>query len=197
MSKLRGPEIWPKKEKKMNKTKNMTKTIVGSALLIALTVVFTFISNNVQIVPGVGINLSLITIALAGILYGWKSGLLVGLVNGAIVMIGAAFFFAANPYATPFICLLKSGLAGLISALLFAVISKKNVHVAVFVSCIVVPLINTGIFMGASYLFFPKEFFLAYCIPSIWNFLLEIGISIILSPSVYYIIKVVEKRYEK
>lgn len=181
----------------MNKTKNTTKTIVGSALLIALTVVFTFISNNVQIVPGVGINLSLITIALAGILYGWKSGLLVGLVNGAIVMIGAAFFFAANPYATPFICLLKSGLAGLISALLFAVISKKNVHVAVFVSCIVVPLINTGIFMGASYLFFPKEFFLAYCIPSIWNFLLEIGISIILSPSVYYIIKVVEKRYEK
>lgn len=178
----------------MNSLKNTIKIIVGSALLIALTVVFTFISNNVQIIPGVGINLSLMTIALAAILYGWKSGLLVGLANGAIVMIGAALFFAANPYATPVICLLKSGLAGVISALLFNLISKKNKHVAVFVSCLIVPLVNTGIFMLSSYIFFPKEFFMAYCIPSIWNFLLEIGIGIILSPSVYYIIKTIEKR---
>ena len=181
----------------MNTNKKMTKMIVTNALLIALTVVFTFISNNVQIVPGVGINLSLITIALAAILYGWKSGLIVGAVNGGIVMIGAAFFFAANPVATPFICLIKSGLAGVISALLFKFISRKNENIAVYVASIIVPLVNTGVFMLTSYMFFPTEFFLAYCIPSIWNFLLEIAISIFLSPTIYYVFKIFEKRHAK
>lgn len=178
----------------MNKNKTV-RLIVANALLVALTVVFTFISNNVQIVPGVGINLSLITIALAAILYGWKSAMIVGAINGIVVMVGAAFFFNANPVATPFICLIKSSLAGIVSALLFNLISKKNEHIAVYVASIIVPLINTLIFMGLSYLFFPTEFFLAYCIPSIWNFLLEIAISIFLSPAVYYIVKVYRKNH--
>ena len=181
----------------MNNNKIMTKMIVTNALLIALTVVFTFISNNVQIVPGVGINLSLITIALAAILYGWKSGFVVGLVNGGIVLIGASFFMAANPIATPFICFIKSGIAGLISALLFKLLENRNRHVAVYLSCLIVPLLNTGLFMLSTYLFFPKEFFLSYCIPSIWNFLLEIAISIFLAPTCYYILKIFEKKFAK
>lgn len=178
-------------------TKKMTKFIVTNALLIALTVVFTLISNYVQILPGVAINLSLVTIALAAILYGWKSGFLVGCVNGGIVMIGASIFFSVNPIATPFICLLKSGLAGVVCALLFKLISKKNEYVAVFASSLMVPLINTGLFMLSTYLFFPKEFFFAYCIPSVWNFILEIVLSVLLAPAVYYILKVFEKRFAK
>ena len=103
----------------MNK-RNVTRFIVGNALLIALTVVFSLI--NIPIVPGVSLNLSLVTIALVAIIYGWKSGLVVGAVNGALMIISAGVFLAENPVATVFVCILKTGLAGVVSALLFKVI---------------------------------------------------------------------------
>ena len=34
-----------------------------------------------------------------------------------------------------------------------------------------------------------REFFLTYCIPGFWNFILEMAVSIVLAPSVFYIIK--------
>ena len=53
-----------------------TRWIVGNALLVALCVVLTLISNYIPI-GGITINLALITIALAAILYGYKSALFV------------------------------------------------------------------------------------------------------------------------
>lgn len=177
----------------MNKTKNTTRIIVGNALLIALTVVFTLISNYIPIIPGVTINLSLITIALSAMLYGWKSGLLIGLVNGIIVMFSAAIFFAENPTATVFICLLKSGLAGVISAILFKLVSKKNEYIAVGVSSIIIPFINTGLYILGVYLFFSREFFYAV-LPSTLNCAIELLMSIFLTPAVYLILKTFNKK---
>ena len=177
----------------MNRTKNTTKIIVGNALLIALTIVFTIISNYIPIVPGVTINLSLVTIALAAMIYGWKSGLLIGLVNGAIVMLSAGIFFAENPVATVFICLLKSGLAGVISAILFKLISKKNEYVAVGVSSIIIPIVNTGLYVLGVYLFFSREFFYAV-LPSTLNCAIELLLSIFLTPAVYLILKTFNKQ---
>ena len=177
----------------MNRTKNTTKIIVGNALLIALTIVFTIISNYIPIVPGVTINLSLVTIALAAMIYGWKSGLLIGLVNGAIVMLSAGIFFAENPVATVFICLLKSGLAGVASAILFKLISKKNEYVAVGVSSIIIPIVNTGLYVLGVYLFFSREFFYAV-LPSTLNCAIELLLSIFLTPAVYLILKTFNKQ---
>ena len=177
----------------MNRTKNTTKIIVGNALLIALTVVFTIISNYIPIVPGVTINLSLVTIALAAMIYGWKSGLLIGLVNGAIVMLSAGIFFAENPVATVFICLLKSGLAGVASAILFKLISKKNEYVAVGVSSIIIPIVNTGLYVLGVYLFFSREFFYAV-LPSTLNCAIELLLSVFLTPAVYLILKTFNRK---
>ena len=177
----------------MNRTKNTTKIIVGNALLIALTIVFTIISNYIPIVPGVTINLSLVTIALAAMIYGWKSGLLIGLVNGAIVMLSAGIFFAENPVATVFICLLKSGLAGVASAILFKLISKKNEYVAVGVSSIIIPIVNTGLYVLGVYLFFSREFFYAV-LPSTLNCAIELLLSVFLTPAVYLILKTFNKQ---
>lgn len=177
----------------MNNTKKVIQTIVTNAILIALTVVFTIISNYIQIFPNVSLNLSLVTIALAAIIFGYKSALVVGLINGLIVMISAGVFFAENPIATVFICLLKSSLAGLVSALLFKLIKKANGHVAIFVSCLVVPLINTGLFVLGVYLFFPYNFFIIY-LPSSLNVIIEVATSVILTPMVYYIIKIFKSK---
>lgn len=175
----------------MNK-RNITRFIVGNALLIALTVVFSLI--NIPIVPGVSLNLSLVTIALASIIYGWKSGFVVGAVNGALMIISAGVFLAENPVATVFICILKTSLAGVVSALLFKVINKKNEAIAVLIASLIIPIVNTLIYVLGIYLFFSYEFFIAV-LPSLLNFAIEVAVSILLSPSVYYIIKVIRKKY--
>lgn len=172
-----------------NKT---TRFIVGNALLIALTVVFTMI--NIPITPGVSLNLSLVTIALASIIYGWKSGLFVGLVNGALVIISAGIFLAENPVATIIICLLKSGVAGLISGLLFNLIKGKNEIIAVLLASLIIPIVNTSIYVLGIYLFFSYEFFIAV-LPSLLNFAIEVAVSILLSPTVYYVLKVFKQRH--
>ena len=178
------------------KKNKMTRLIVGNALLIAFTVVFTIISNQIPI-AGLTINLSLITIALAAILYGPLSGLFIGFVNGAIVMFAAAGFFAINPVATVFICLLKSGLAGLIAGYLYKALKNKNEHVAVILATIIVPIINTTIFIIGSLLFFGGVFGELITLFVAANFIVEFILNLVLSPAIYYIVRVYNQKHYK
>lgn len=181
----------------MNKQKKLTKMIVVNALLIALTVVLTYVSNYIQIQPGVSLNLSLIPIAIAAILFKEKSAIIVGLVNGAIVLLGANIFLAINPVATVFICLLKSSLAGLLSALLYRFLNKINKSGKGFIvkdvfivslCCVIIPLINTAIYVLGIYLFFPHEFFISV-LPGSLNVIIEVLINLLISPAICYVIK--------
>lgn len=193
--KLKGP-LWPKKKGYFMKRNDLTYKIVGNALLVALTVVFTLISNNIPI-AGISINLSLITIAVAAILFGKVSGLLVGFVNGGLVMLSAAPFFAINPVATVFVCLLKSGLAGLVAALVYQLFLKINEHVGVILATILVPIINTTIFIIGSLLFFGGALGDLITLFVAANFIIEFIINLVLSPAVYYIVRIYKKNHQK
>ena len=63
-----------------------TRTITGTALLTAIELVLIVISNYVAIGP-VNINLALVPIAVAGMVFGPLSGLFVGLVNGLVTIL--------------------------------------------------------------------------------------------------------------
>ena len=129
------------------KNRKMTiRKIVGTGILAALTVVLSFINIPIN---GTPLNLALLPIAIAAILYGKTSGLFIGLVNGVIVLMYAAGgYLAINPVATVFLCLLKSGLAGFISGVIFQLSKNKNEHFAVILATIIVPIINTSIFIS-------------------------------------------------
>lgn len=175
------------------KKNELTRFIIGNGLLIAFTVVFTYISNNI-VIAGVSINLSLITIALAAILYGPWSGLLVGFVNGGMVMLSAGPFFAMNPIATVFVCLLKSGIAGLVAGLLYQAFKKKNRHIGVALATISVPIINTSLFIVGSLLFFNGALGELISIFIGVNFIVEFIINALLSPAIYYIVTIYKKK---
>ena len=167
-----------------------TKKIAGTGLFAALTIVFTLISNYVQI-GTVSINLSLIPIAIAGIMYGPLAGFLVGLVNGGFVMLApsTAAFFGISVYGTIIVCLLKSSLAGLISAILYKLISKKNDLVGMIIASLVVPFINTGLFICGALIFFSGTFGNLISIFISVNFLIEFGVTLILAPATAKAIK--------
>lgn len=187
----------------MNEQQKIRK-MAGLGILLALTFIFGFISNYVQVGP-VSINLTLLPIAIAAIIYGPLEGMVIGFLSGLVVLLSpsTAGFMSFNPWGTIIVVLVKTSVAGLISGLLFRLINKKSFPVAIIISSIVVPLINTGIFALGSYLFFynflfagiTTNSFIYFCLTIVgFNFIFELSASIILSPTLVSVIKVISKR---
>lgn len=63
-------------------------------------------------------------------------------------------FLAVNPFATVFLCLFKTAVAGLICGWIFKALRKKSFSAAIIVASLACPMINTGIFAGGCMLFF-------------------------------------------
>ena len=121
-----------------------------------------------------------------------------------------AVFMAHNPAATIFLCILKTGIAGLVAGFifkLFAFIAIKKESLAakrvlfatgIIIAALIVPVINTGLFIVGATLFFSSIFggFTGIINAVITtNFLIEFLVSAILSPALVTLVKVVTKQY--
>ncbi len=183
---------------------NSVRKITGSAILLALIVIFQFIGNYINI-GGASINLSLLPVAIGAILYGPAVGAFLGFVTGLMVIPGAGAFMAYNPWATIIICLLKTTLAGLASGFLFKLFKNKAIIPGIFVCSIIIPIINTGIFTIGCFTIF-KELMTTWAgsqeqlIGFIFlvligiNFLIELGVAIFLTPSVILVMRTISKK---
>ena len=127
----------------MTKNSQLIKKLVGLATLTALVFVLQFWSASIKF-GSVSITLALVPIAMGAILYGPLAGLFLGAFMGVIVIADPAtqsVFMSVNPAATIFLCLLKTGLAGLIAGFIFklfahfakktASLKKKNINALV------------------------------------------------------------------
>ena len=132
----------------MNRNKKIKK-ISGIAVMLALTIVLQIISTNFKFGP-VEIALGLIPMILGACIYGPLAGLFLGSALGLVIMLSPAtltFFMPVNPLATIFLCLLKTGLAGLTSGFIYRLVKTKNSLVNVGVASIVSPIVNTGLYI--------------------------------------------------
>lgn len=178
----------------MNK-KITIKQIVGTGLLLALEIIFQIIGNYLQFGP-VNINLSLLTIVLAAVLYGPLSGAVLGFFNGLMALLSPstlAIFMPISPIGTVLACLTKTTLAGLFAGLIFNLLKNKNQIIGLVLAALIVPVVNTGIFVICSLIFF-KPFlesgvgdvypnvgaFLVFGVIG-WNFIFEIITTVVLS----------------
>ena len=186
------------------------KKITGIAALIAIEIIFQVIGNFITIAPGVSLNISLIPVAVGAILFGPWAGALLGLVNGVVVLFSGAtqlYFFPFAPLGTIVTCLSKCTLAGLLSGIVFKLISKKNFLIGAIVASLVVPVVNTGIFVLCAFTIISKaieamngnnvnviKFVFLGLIG--WNFLLEFLITTLLSPTIAKVTTIVTKEEE-
>lgn len=175
-------------------THQKIRIMAGNAILAALTAILTYVSNFLSIGPA-SFNLSLIPIVLAAILYGPWSGLFMGFVNGGIVLIGAGYFLAMNVPATIILCLLKTGLAGLGAGFAYKLIKNINWKVGVVVATVITPCINTSLFCLGSLIFYSEHVAEFLTIYILFNFLIELGLNIVLVPSILYIVKVAQDKF--
>ena len=172
-----------------------TKTIVITGLLLALEIIFQLIGNYLQIGPA-NINISLVPVVIAGFIGGPISAAILGFFNGIMALLSPstiAFFMPMSPVGTVLVCLLKCTLAGVVSSLVYRWLTKlANVHVATPVAAALVPIINTGLFILGSFIFFREWIFAegrdvvgawGFVIIGVvgWNFLIELGTTLVLS----------------
>ena len=185
----------------MNNSQKIKK-MAGLSLLAALVVVLQLVSTYLPI-GTVSITLALIPIVVGAIVYGPGSGFVLGIVMGIFVCLDPKTigFLQYSFIGTVIVCLLKSAIAGFISGIIFKLLCKKNMVLAIILAAISVPIINTGLFLLASLTIFlplivPEAsdagvsaivYIVVYMIGI--NFVIEFIVNSILSPVVIRIVE--------
>lgn len=185
-----------------------TKKLVGVGLFTAIVVVLQLLGSFIRF-GAFSVSLVLVPIVIGAALYGTSVGAWLGFVFGLTVLISgdAAAFFAVNPLGAVIVCLIKGLLAGLCAGLVYKAIENKNITVAVAVSAVVCPIVNTGVFLLGCSLFFMETIagwaealgfgsnVVSYMIVGLVgvNFLLEVLVNVILSPVIVRVIHMGKK----
>jgi uncharacterized membrane protein len=153
--------------------------------------------------PVFTISLVLVPITIGAALIGVKAGAWLGLAFGTAVLVSgeAAAFFVINAPATVLVVLIKGMLAGLAAGLVYKLLKNKNKTLAAAAAGIVCPIVNTGIFIIGSYLFFLPTItafaegagfasgtaYIFFGLVGV-NFLVELGINLVLIPVIVRLI---------
>ena len=194
----------------MSNVKKNTYRLTGLAILTAIIIVLQIFTTFVKFGP-FSITLALIPMVVGAAMYGVGAGAYLGAVLGVIVTImcitggdvGGAMVWAANPVLCAVMCVLKTAMAGLAAGLIYKALSGKNKFVAVLLAAIASPIVNTGIVIIGMLVFFKDLLavwaggsdLLTYIIVGLTgvNFLVELGVNVILTPVVVKIIDAVKK----
>lgn len=190
--------------------KNSVLRMTQLAILTAIVVVLQCFGGLLRLpFMGTAGNLVLIPIAIGAILLGPRAGCWLGLVCGGVIYIygvtGADPFthilFEAHPLITAAICLVKTGLAGFLAGLVWRALKGINEWGALIATAILVPIVNTGVFVLGCFTILDTLSTLAPegqgVIAFIFlglagvNFLFELGLNLVLTPAVQRIITVV------
>lgn len=186
------------------------RRLTGISVLTALAICLILIANYVTIGGMASINLSLIPIVMAAILYGPLAGTFVGAVVGALTLAAPATggFLSMNPWGTVIVCILKMALAGLVPGLIFKALGKKHFALGVILASLSAPIVNTGLFALGCYAFFydalaayatENSVSVSYTLFVVYigvNFFLEFGVNAALSPAMVYLCRAAFKRVD-
>ena len=196
--------------------------LVQLAILIALIFVMQYVGTLVSApFAALGIELSfvLIPIVVGAFLLGPVEGAILGLVFGTMTVVltfmapgGMTYILMdSNPIMYVVVAIFKAVAAGLGSGLIYKGLDKafkgKLVYLKTLIASASAPIINTGIFLAGMVLFFSdviserwaggQNVFL-FIAGLIWiNFVIEVGINIVLTPAIIRIVEVVGKKTKK
>lgn len=185
-----------------------TKKMVGLALFTAIVVVLQLLGGFIRF-GTLSISLVLVPIVVGAAVYGPAAGAWLGFVFGLVVLLGgdAAAFLVISPLGTIITVIAKGVLCGLCAGFVFKALEKVNIYVAVGVSAVICPIVNTGVFLLGCLAFFIDTIagwaeaagFGAsvgtYMIVGLvgLNFIVELLFNVVLSPVILRIIKIGKK----
>ena len=141
---------------KENKTRNQIETLALMGLFTALVAVLAYFGGFIKIGGLASISLTLIPVVLGSALFGPWAGAFLGGVAGAIFFAtaDAAFWLGLSIPGTILTVMTKGILSGYLAGLVYRLIEKKNRYLAIILSAITCPIVNTGIFLLGCITFF-------------------------------------------
>lgn len=187
-----------------------TKALVGMAIFTAIVVVLQVIATALGRMGLTPPSLVLIPIVIGSAVYGLKTGAWLGLVFGMVVLLagvmGADLFTAGmwnyDPLATAAICIVKGVAAGFLAGAVYKGLGKVNGILGAVAAAVVCPIVNTGLFLLGSTVFFKSYLMETYAVEAAGfigflflglvgiNFLIEMAINLVLSPMIVRVLKV-------
>lgn len=185
-----------------------TKNMVGVALFTAIVVVLQLLAVGLRALGLFSISLVLVPIVVGAAVYGWKAGAWLGFAFGVSVLLSgdAAAFLAVDVFGTIFTVLLKGTVCGLLAGVVYKLLERKGKLIAVIAAAIVCPVANTGVFLLGCVVFFMDTITAwgtaagfpnvgAYMIFGLTglNFLIELGVNLVLAPVITRLIRIGKK----
>ena len=188
----------------MKKQPLTTKQLTLGGLLTAMVVVLQLLGSFIRFGP-FSVSLVLVPIVIGAATCGPLVASWLGLSFGMTVLFSgdAAAFLAIHELGTIATVLLKGILCGLVTALVYKLLDRFNLYVAVVISAFICPIVNTGIFLIGCRLFFwetisawgtgagfenPAAYALLGLVGA--NFLFEMAFNLFLSPIIVRLLKI-------
>ena len=130
--------------------------LVLLALFTALVAILAYLGGFIKIGGLASISLTLIPVVLGAALCGPAAGAWLGGVSGVVFFMtaDAAFWLGLSIPGTIITVMVKGILAGYLAAVCYRLFAKKNRYLAVAVSAVVAPVVNTGVFILGCLVFF-------------------------------------------
>ncbi len=193
-------------ERKLN-MEQKTKKLVGVGLMTAIVIVLQALAVMIRPTGIFNISLVLVPIVVGAALYGYKAGAWLGFVFSMVVLFtDTAAFMAISIPGTIITVLVKGTAAGLAAGLVYLLLERTNRYLAVVVAAIVCPVVNTGLFLVGCRLFFMDTIngwaaasgyasagtYMIMALVGV-NFLIEMGVNIVLSSVIMQIIRIGKK----
>ncbi|MBR4973938.1 MAG: ECF transporter S component [Clostridia bacterium] len=186
-----------------------TETLVIASLMTALVVVFQCLATYTTFFGPFSTAIGLIPIVIGAAMCGPLVGAWLGFVFAIVVILtgGANLFFMFSVPGTIITVLAKGIACGFVSGVVYKALKQINKTVAVIAAAIICPVVNTGIFLLGSAIFFipfaekigsilgmSEAGFALFIALAFGNFLFELGMNAVLSP---IIVRVIDMRKKK
>ena len=202
--------------RKFMKTTNNRRSVYTSklvstillALLSALVAVLAYYGGFIKIGGLASISLTLIPVIIGATLCGPLAGAWLGAVAGVIFFAtpDAIFWLGLSVPGTVITVMVKGILSGLCAGLVYKLFVKINQYLAVLISAIVCTVVNTGIFLLGSLVFFMDTvsggasaegisvgmYLIVFFVGL--NFVFELIANIVVSPAIVRILNIAKNR---
>lgn len=177
-----------------NKTTFDIRKLTYLAMLTALVIVLQlWIAPLIGAATGLSPALVLVPFVLGVASCGLGAGAWLGAIFSLIVIFDPTTvpFLEHNPVMTVILVFAKGMGSAVLAGLIFKLISKKNKYVAIFVSALSAPILNTGIFVIGCLLFFRELTGVGiYTLFITVNFAVEVAVNVVLVPAIYHLLEV-------
>ena len=183
--------------------------MVLGAMMTALVVILQCLATYTTFFGPFSTAVALVPIVIGAALCGTGVGAWLGLVFGGVVILtgNAALFLAFSIPGTIVTVLCKGMACGAAAGIVHKLLKKWNGIVAAIASAIVCPIVNTGVFLlGCRIFFMPYADAIAETLQmnvsgmdlffalAGANFLLELGMNLVLSPVIVKLISLAKKK---